>query len=176
MESPSSEASPRSRAARSVATVTTLDGLVGGHPEALRDIYLSGAPCDPVGLGRVRGWLLAFEPLARVHLLVRPLVAGVARSLSPWEGKDFETGGTAGANVVLGRRTLRFRCEAGASRLDGLPTLLLSYDGLDNAWPGERLADELREVGPGVLLGPLLWSGSTGGPASPILWWGLSRS
>ncbi|MBM4374183.1 MAG: hypothetical protein FJ095_03790 [Deltaproteobacteria bacterium] len=159
-----------------MATVTSLDGLVGGHPEALRDIYLSGAPCDPVGLGCTRGRLLAFEPLARVHLLVRPLVAGVARSLSPWEGKDFESGGTAGANLILGRRTLRFRCEAGSSRLDGLPTLLLSHDGLDNAWPGDRLADELREVGPGVLLGPLLWRESRSHDVTPILWWGLSKT
>lgn len=173
MASASTDASAQARPTRAVAAVTSLDALVGGHPDALRDIYLSGAPCNPVGLDRLRGRLLALAPLAGAHLLVRPAITALAESVRPWEGKTFESGGTTGANLILGRQTLRFRCEVAPSFLDGMPALRLEHDGLGNAWPAEHLVDELREVGPGVFIGPLGWRDARGN-TSVVLWWGLS--
>jgi hypothetical protein len=162
----------RSKPARTMATIPSLDALVGAHPDALADFYAAGKPCDPARLSTSRGLLLAVQPLAPAHALLRPLVAGFARHLVPWGGKAFESGGTAGANLVFDRKVLRFRAEMLDSMLDGRPTLSLRYDGLGNPWPTAHLVDELRQVGPDVALGPLLWLGSEG-RATPILWWGL---
>ncbi|MBM4359417.1 MAG: hypothetical protein FJ096_15040 [Deltaproteobacteria bacterium] len=156
-----------------MATITSLDALVGAHPDALADFFAGGRPCDPSRVTTNRGLLLALQPLAPAHALLGPLVAGVARRFVPWGGKTFESGGTAGANVVFGRKVLRFHGEVVPSALDGRPTLALRYDGLRNPWPAAHLQDELREVGPGVVLGPLLWR-SADGAATPLLWWGLT--
>lgn len=166
-------AEARTRKPRAGVTVTSLDALVGAHPDALRDFYEQGRPCDPARVGRAEGLVLGVAGLAEAHAATGPLVRAVARHFSLWKGKAFESGGTSGANVFLGRRALRFRSEVAPSLLDGQPTLALRYDGLDNPWPASRLADELREVGPGVVLGPLLWLGGDG-RAQPVVWWGLT--
>ena len=168
--------SPRTDRKRPSARETpvhfTLDELVGAHPLALRDIYASGEPALPDDFGAgARGRLLAVERLGDVHALTSPAVAFVARRLVPWQGKVFESGGTAGANRVLGRSIFRFRCEAGASLIDGAPTLFLRYDGLGNPYPISHVVDELRAVGRGLAIGPAFLE-SKGGHAL-LFWWGL---
>ncbi len=159
---------------RKIARVQSLDSLVGGHPDALRDIYEAGSPADPGELGdEPRGRLLAVQPLAPVFALTRPLVRLVARHLLPWKGKDFETGGTAGRNRVLWWQLFRFHCEVETSALDGEPALVLRYDGLGNPWPLPHVVDELRRVGEGIAIGPA--SVALGGdPPRVLAWWGLT--
>jgi hypothetical protein len=81
----------------------------------------------------------------------------------------FESGGTSGSNVLLGRRVHRFRCEVEPSRLDEAPTLALRYDGLGNGWPVAHLFGELRQVQDNFALGAAFWRDSR----KPMLWFGL---
>ncbi|RLB60409.1 MAG: hypothetical protein DRI90_13780 [Deltaproteobacteria bacterium] len=158
---------------RAMAPITSLESLVGAHPDALRDIYGAGSAADPSELqGQPRGLLLGVELLAPVYALTRPLVRTVAHHLLPWRGKVFESGGTAGLNRVFRWRLFRFHCEVADSELDGRPTLVLRYDGLENPWPISRVVDELRLVGDGVAIGPV----SVIIRSAPKLlgWWGLS--
>lgn len=168
MEGAPNRAAARSPKARTMATITSLEALVGAHPDALADFFASGAPCDPSTLGTRRGRLLAVAALGPMHAASRPLLVALATRLTPWTGKAFESGGTSGSNVVFGHRRARFHAQIAPSNLDGEPSLVMRYDGLKNPWPLPELVEELREVGPGVALGPLLWRGS-----HVLLWWGL---
>ncbi|HVY48935.1 MAG TPA: hypothetical protein VHB21_23760, partial [Minicystis sp.] len=115
---------------RLVMQVTSLDALVGAHPEALEKIYRTGRPADPAELGDApRGRVLAFAPASELFMLARPAVRAFAGTSVPWRGKTFDHGGNSGQNVVFGKKMLRFRAEVGPSEIDGQPTLVLRYDG-----------------------------------------------
>ncbi|MEQ9324247.1 MAG: hypothetical protein RIF41_34105 [Polyangiaceae bacterium] len=156
---------------RTIAAVKRLEDLVTAHPDALREIYASGAPADPTTFnGFLHGRLLTVESfsLPEIYMLARPVVRLTSRLL-PWRGKRFESGGTGGADVVLGREAMRFRCELGDSLVDGQPTLVMAYEGLGNPWPFAHGFDELRKVGETVAMGPGFFR-SRGGVD---LWYGL---
>jgi len=157
------------RIARIVTPIATLDELVGGHPESIRNIFARGSATDPAELGDApRGRLLALEPLGGVHLLARPVVRFLARS-ALWSGVGFDHGGNAGFNRWLGGHAHRFRTTVEPSELDGRPTLVLRYE--RNAWPVSTLRDELRSVRPGLALGPFYMR--AGGRFNLIGWFGL---
>lgn len=159
---------------RTIAAVKRLEDLVTAHPDALREIYASGQPADPTsfdGLMPCRMLTMESFSLANVYMLARPAMRVTSRLL-PWQGKRFESGGTSGADVVFGRDALRFRCELGDSLVDGQPTLVMAYDGLDNPWPFARGIDELRKVGESVAIGPGFQSAEGG----VFLWYGLELS
>jgi hypothetical protein len=164
------ESFKRGARVRTIASVRSLESLVGTHPDALRDIYGAGAPADPTTFsGLLRGRLLAVEAfsLSEIFLLARPAVR-LGSQLLPWDGKRFESGGTSGCDVFLGRDALRFRCELGDSKLDGEPTLVMTFDGLGNPSMFDNTLDELRKVGDRVLIGP----GSQSGRKVDV-WFGL---
>jgi hypothetical protein len=167
------EPSPR----RVYPQVSSLDSLVGGHPDALAKIFGAGRPVDPTELGDApRGRLLALAHGGDVFLALRPILRGLASgasALMPWEGKTFDHGGNSGQNVVLGRKLLRFRAEVAASLLDGAPALRLTYDApaYGNPWPATAVQDELRSVGKGIAIGPAIFVGA-GAPIT-LLWFGL---
>jgi hypothetical protein len=166
------EPSPR----RIVTQVSSLDSLVGAHPDALRKIFGAGRPTDPTELGDApRGRLLAFAHGADVFLVLRPILRALATGILPWQGKTFDHGGNSGQNVVFGKKVVRFHAEASASELDGRPALRLSYDApsYKNPWPIRIVEDELRTVGKGIAIGPGLVR--VGGGKLPILWFGLER-
>jgi len=158
-------AASREPAKKRIAThVSSIDTLVGGHPEALREIYSDSDPGTVDALGeRPRGRLLSLEQTAGFHILIRPLLQIISTTLMPWEGIVFDHGGNAGANIVLGREVLRFRAERTESVLDGQPTLALTYP--KTGW----LRAEIRMVSDEVGLGVTLVRGV------PVAWFGLSR-
>lgn len=97
-----------------------------------------------------------------------------------WEGKTFaassDTRGMGHNRVfvprALGRQNLfPFATSFGPSAIDGKPTLVLDYD-LD-ANPGyiRHIHDEIREVAPGLFLGPAMWKGATA--KTLVLWFAL---
>ena len=163
------------RKGRSLPKVATIDSLRAAHPEALRDLYARGEVADPASMklsaGLADGAFLTFEPLRGAYLFTRPAVAMLSRYMVGWRGKVFERGGTAGANLIFGRKLFRFHCEVEASRLDGNPTLTLRYDNLGNRWPVKNIVDELRRVGDHVCIGPA--SLELDGKQHLLFWWGL---
>ena len=50
-----------------------------------------------------------------------------------------------------------FATHFGPSAIDGKPCLVLDYDQPENPWLIRQIHDELRQVGPGVFLGPAMW-------------------
>ena len=160
---------------RIVTQVTSLDALVGAHPDALRSIYKAGRVTDPVELGDApRGALLSFSERNELFLLTRPLLRALDQGILPWKGKTFDHGGSSGQNLLFGKPVLRFHAEAGPSALDSRPSLVLRYDtpGHDNPWPFGSMVEELRTVGQGIAIGPTMIA--MGGGAAVLLWFGLA--
>jgi hypothetical protein len=127
-------------------------------------------------------------PLVGRMLAVRGLPAAIAKPLRRWaksrsflwEGKTFQASDDArgvGHNRVhvpnvLGHQNLfPFETRFDDSAIDGKPTLVLDYD-LD-ANPGyiRRIHDEIREVAPGLFLGPAMWK--SGRDKQLVLWFAL---
>ncbi len=155
--------------ARIATVVSSLDGLVGAHVDTLAEVFLRGAFVEPEDLGELpRGRLLAVGGTEPAHLALRPLVRGVSRVMTFWDGIVFDHGGAAGANRFRGREAIRFKVERGASRLDAGPALVLRFD--DAAWPLAGLREELRLIAPGLAMGPAYLNDNV------VAWFGLEAT
>lgn len=159
----------------------TLDDLAALPRADLERLYRDATP--PASIAVLDG------PLVGRMLAVRllgggPIARGVRRwAASPrflWRGKTFTSSGAAegrGINRVvlptlLGRQDLfPFGTHVGPSLLDGRDAVVLDYDRLENPPYIRRIRDELRQVGPGVFLGPAMWLGRRG--ATLLLWFAL---
>jgi hypothetical protein len=136
-----------------VAELTTRYGR-GTLPDSLR--LLDGAPaCRMLA---VRGLPLA--PIARF---------AASRSF-PWAGKTFRAtsdGAGEGINRVRlagVREWYPFSTRIEPSVMDGKPCILLDYDRPENPFFIRAIRDELREVSPGLFLGPALIDTKRGTP------------
>jgi hypothetical protein len=153
--------------------VPTLDALVGAHPGMLQKLFREGGAADPGELGEpTRGLLLSVAAADVVFLAIRPVLRALSSGPMPWKGVVFDHGGNSGQNLILGKPRLRFRAEVAPSGIDTRPALRLLYENpvFGNPWPVRDVVGELRSIGPGLALGPVLFHGHILG------WFGLSRS
>jgi hypothetical protein len=161
-------------------TVLTLDDLAGLSMDALSRLYADGGRPNSLAAlnGSARGRLLTMAALERTPL------SGVLRYLAasrffPWQGKHFDTRARKSGH---GDNRIRlpfyrghwfgFRTKIGRSLLDGQECVLLDYDSASNPRPLRRIRDELREVMPGLYLGPALWQQHKEAPVL-LLWFAL---
>ena len=138
----------------------------GKRPAAISDLN-----------GDAKGAMLAWRSPASgpVAWLLR---AWGTSSLFPWEGKSFKSHGNdlgEGINRVNFFKKMRwfpFKTRFEASFLDGKPSFLLDYSGPGNPPLIRSIVDEVREVAPGLYLGPaaLLVKGKP----RPILFFAVS--
>jgi hypothetical protein len=163
--------------ASELPVVRTLAALVGAPAKTVRAHYRRGEPAHVGELGTTNGVFLAIEPLSDAKIasaVLRALASPIGRTLAPWKGKSFAADGGFGKNILYGFKAFGFRVEEGASALDGKPTTVLRYGarGTKNP-PGVRLiVDELRRVGDGVAIGPMLLSIGKR-PPIVVAWFGL---
>ncbi|HEX9104878.1 MAG TPA: hypothetical protein VF997_21860 [Polyangia bacterium] len=163
------------------ASELTLDTLARRSYDALEALYRA-AP-NPRSMHAVDG-----APKGRM-LAVRYLdgapLAGLLRAFaaSPafvWDGKTFAARSDdegAGINRIrlpgaLGRQDLfPFHTRFDASAVDGAPALVLDYDLPQNPPWIRKIHDEIREVAPGLFLGPAMWKAASG--PTTLLWFAL---
>ena len=97
-----------------------------------------------------------------------------------WEGKTFQASSDTrgvGHNRVFVPRALGhqnlfpFETLFGPSAIDGKPTLILDYDLDVNPGYIRHIHDEIREVQPGLFLGPAMWK--TARDKTLVLWFAL---
>jgi hypothetical protein len=166
-----------------LSTVThhTLDSLARLSYAELEALYRAAAA--PISLravdGALRGRMLAVKGLER-----GPIARWARRwAGSPafvWDGKTFaarDDGHGDGHNRVsiprvLGRQNLfPFETRLDRSELDALPTVVLDYDLAVNPPYIRKVHDEIRELSPGLFLGPAMWKARKG--PVPVLWFAL---
>jgi hypothetical protein len=128
--------------------------------------------------GALVGRMLSVRGLPQT--IAKPLRRWARSRSFVWAGKTFQasddTKGVGHNRVfvpnVLGHQNLfPFETRFDVSAIDGKPTLVLDYD-LD-ANPGyiRRIHDEIREVAPGLFLGPAMWK--SGREKQLVLWFAL---
>lgn len=168
---PEPHADASSSSHRTSTRPDALTALVAARASALADLYQKGTPLDASRVHEpLRGRFLASALFSSAEFALRQLVRFVSEHAMPWEGLAFDHGGNAGANLVLGKKSLRFRAERGLSLIDGKPTLVMSY--AKNPWPAKLLRDELRVIEPGVAIGPTFLH--VGGGDKLVGWFGLT--
>jgi hypothetical protein len=158
----------------------TLDTLAGRSLGELDALYRGAAVSSTMHAadGALVGRMLA------VRGLPGPLAGGLRRWAASrsfvWEGKTFqassETRGVGHNRVfvprALGRQNLfPFETLFGPSAIDGKPTLILDYDLHVNPSYIRHIHDEVREVTPGLFLGPAMWK--SGRDKTLVLWFAL---
>jgi hypothetical protein len=166
--------------ARTAATATRtmdLDDLARRSCAELEALYRAGRCPSTIAeiAGRPRGRMLAVRGLdsGRLFSLLSRFAAAAA---FPWGGKTLEGRGDSGRGenrVHLGGRhaLFPFLLKKGNSVIDGAPCVVLDYDLPDNPRFIRQIHDEVREVAPGLLLGPAMWK-TKGAPAF-VLWFAL---
>ncbi|HWO17796.1 MAG TPA: hypothetical protein VNO30_03445 [Kofleriaceae bacterium] len=166
------------------ASLHSLDTLAERTHEELDALYRAAAVSASMRAvdGPLVGRMLTVRGVPSA--LARPLRRWAAAPSFVWEGKTFQAASDAQGtghnrvNVpgVLGRQSLfPFATSFGPSALDGAPTLILDYDLDVNPGFIRRIHDEIREVSPGVFLGPAMWKTGRGGAGDKVmvLWFAL---
>lgn len=130
--------------------------------------------------GALEGRMLAVRRLDRGPLAAALRRFAASRSFV-WAGKTFSAAGAqAGRGInrvvlpsLLGRQDLfPFVTSIGPSVLDGRDTIVLDYDQPENPGYIRRIRDELRQVAPGLFLGPAMWQSASA--ATTLLWFALA--
>ncbi|MBI2568409.1 MAG: hypothetical protein HYV63_15410 [Candidatus Schekmanbacteria bacterium] len=157
------EAAPQSRESR-FAERYTLDDLARMNTAELEACYRNGSVPESL---RVLDGSPASRMLAVVGLQFGPVPTTVRRVAAagwfPWRGKSFKAitddkgTGINRVRLAFGVRDLfGFDTRIEPSAVDGKPCILLDYDKPNNPRVIRAIRDELREVSPGVFLGPAM--------------------
>ncbi len=158
----------------------TLDSLATCSLAQLEALY-RGASCSTkmaAADGALVGRMLAVKILPGGF--AGTLRRWAASSSFLWEGKTFhadtDTTGTGYNRCyvpgALGRQNLfPFETSFGPSAIDGKPTLILDYDLGANPGYIRPIHDEIRELSPGLFLGPAMWK--SGADKRLLLWFAL---
>lgn len=163
-----------------VPATHTLDSLAAMSYDELAPLYAGGrVPASMDALdGHPEGRMLAVR--ATGHGPVFDLLRRFAGApFFPWGGKSFRaTGQTDGTGInrvrlaPLGRQALfPFETHVAPSVMDGRDCVVLDYDLPDNPWLIRHIHDEVREVSPGLYLGPAMWKTAEG--HEMLLWFAL---
>lgn len=156
-----------------------LDDLARSSPPELKALYEGGTVPDSLARldGDLVGRMLAVRGVGRGAAL--RAIASLARSPGfAWAGKSFqavdrETGTGINRVRLAGRhRLFPFRTLFGPWVIDGRPCVVLDYDDADNPGLIRSIHDEVREVAPGLYLGPACWKRQGRSPLV-LLWFGL---
>ena len=127
--------------------------------------------------GHARGAMLAWRT-PRSGPLAWLLRAFGGSASFPWEGKSFEGTSDEGTGInrvtFFGKRKwFPFKTRFDASFLDGKPSFVLDYSGPGNPPFIRSIVDEVREVAPGLYLGPAALNFR--GRPRPVLFFAVSH-
>ena len=162
------------------STIHTLDSLAAKTSAELDALYRAAAVSSTMHAadGALVGRMLAVRGMPGAF--AEPLRRWAASRSFVWEGKTFQattdTRGVGHNRVfipgVFGRQNLfPFDTSFGPSAIDGKPTLILDYDLDVNPGYIRKIHDEIREVAPGLFLGPAMWKGRD--DKALVLWFAL---
>lgn len=167
--------SPMTRIPRAQASTRSnrIRALVGLSARELAARFAAAGP--PTDLAPLEG-----DPEC-LALLPDPLRRWATSARFPWIGKSFRSDapdrlvGHNRLRLLGGTRALEFIGTIGPSMLDGRPALLLNYNFPDttNPWWQRRIHDELRELEPGLLAGPVTWC-RPGHSPWPMCWFAVN--
>lgn len=157
-------------------TDLTLDDLSAMNVDELDALYREGTmPASFSALdGTPKGRMLAIRGIDKTPLF-GAVTAFSKLSLFPWDGKSFtstsaRTGdGINRINLVGKLNWFPFKTRIEPSVIDGRDCIYLDYEQPGNPFFIAKIRDELREVAPGLFLGPAMWK--TGKDSAALVLW-----
>jgi hypothetical protein len=145
----------------------------------LDELYRSARQPDFISdvNGHARGAMLAWR-CPRTGPFAWLLRAFGGSTSFPWEGKSFDGASEDGTGInrvnFFGKQKwFPFKTRFTESFLDGKPTFLLDYSGPGNPPFIRSIVDEIREVAPGLYLGPAALL--VNGRPRPVLFFAVSH-
>lgn len=171
--------------AQEVSQTLTLDELAEKSAEELDNLYrsasapksiadLDGKPTGRVLALRATGGGILFNLVKRITRVESFIWGGIS-----FQSKNKKEG--AGINRIklsaLGNHNLfPFDTKIEKSVIDDKDCVYLEYDKPQNPWLVRKIRDELREVSPGLFLGPAMWKDSKNEKATLALWFALDTN
>jgi hypothetical protein len=165
-----------------MTTPSTLDDLAALSSADLGALYAQGGvPADFSALDKhPRGRMLAVRGVEKTP--IKALLGEFAKlGLFPWDGKSMTSTGTQtgeGVNRInlgpIKQTWFTFTTSVQTSIVDGQETIVLNYEHPGNPAFIRKIHDEIREVAPGLYLGPAMWK--TGDTAKTVLWFALDTN
>ena len=156
-----------------------LDALRRMSYAELDELYRSAKRPDFISDvdGHARGAMLAWRR-PRTGPIAWWLRVFGASTAFPWEGKSFTGTSDDGTGInrvtFFGKRKwFPFKTRFDKSFLDGKPTFVLDYSGPGNPPFIRSIVDEIREVAPGLYLGPAALNFR--GRPRPVLFFAVSH-
>jgi hypothetical protein len=128
--------------------------------------------------GRPKGRMLTVD-----HTDGTPVFSGIkafaAMNVFPWDGKSFQfEKGDKGTGINRVKLLFAnfdwfpFETRIAPSAIDGKPCVFLDYEQPENPFFIAKIHDEIREVSPGVWMGPAMWKRDGASPLL-ILWFAV---
>lgn len=158
----------------------TLDSLAEMSSAELENLYRSAPAPENLATvnGRPKGRMLTVD-----HTDGTPAFSAIkafaAMNVFPWDGKTFQyEKGDKGNGInrvkllVANFDWFAFETRVVPSAIDGKPCVFLDYEQPGNPFFIARIHDEIREVSPGVWMGPAMWKRDSGSPLL-ILWFAV---
>jgi len=174
-----SSSSSRSKPTRE-PFIRSLDDLAALPCRELAELYAHGTVPESLAAldGDLIGRMLAVRGLDR-GLPFRALSSFARQAGFPWGGKSFRSKdashGTGINRLHLAKagrhRVFPFATSFASSVLDARPCVLLDYDDPDNPAAIRAIHDEVRQVAPGLFLGPACVK--RGRTPALVLWFAL---
>lgn len=175
-------AAAKAKKNKSTKPVYTLDKLAAMSADELKALYANATVTDSLKAlnGTPEGRMLAIRgPIGRSP--IADALRAFARSRRfPWAGKSFDASddknGSGINRVRLAgvRNWFPFKTRFEPSAIDGKPCIRLDYAQPENPLGIRSIRDELREVSPGVFLGPAMWD--SGSKATTILYFAIDNT
>ena len=159
----------------------TLDRLSDMSVTELDELYRQGSlPASFKALdGTPEGRMLAVRGVEKTPL-ASPIRLLAGANFFPWEGKSFSAisdtqgSGINRINLAVSRQDwFPFNTVVAPSVIDGKDCIYLDYDLPENPWFIRKIRDELREISPGLFLGPAMWKTRHG--ATLVLWFAIDN-
>lgn len=158
----------------------TLDSLAELSSAELDALYRKATlPENLSGInGRPKGRMLAVDRVGE-NLVATGIRRFAALGVFPWDGKSFtHLSGSEGRGInrvkllVANMDWFPFATRVQPSAIDQKPCVYLDYEQPENPWFIGKIHDEIREVSPGVWMGPAMWKRGAEGPLL-ILWFAV---
>ena len=158
----------------------TADQLATMSVTELEDVYREGSvPTIDALDGAPPGRMLTIAGALGWRGMRRRVAAFARSSVFPWGGKSFHshsaTSGRGINRVALLGEKYPFDTRPEPSAIDGKECVFLDYDKPENPWFIRAIRDELREVSPGLFLGPAMWA-PRGKTPQLVLWFAIDKT
>jgi hypothetical protein len=175
---------PTAPKAKSAKTLTFED-LTALSLDGLAELYAGGTVPD--GFAKAldnhpKGRMVALRGIDSVPVLNKVVDAFAKHPLFPWDGKsmaatsDQTSDGINRIKVGAKMNWFPFKTSVQPSSIDGKPTIVLDYEQKGNPIFIKAIHDEIREVAPGMYLGPAMAKIGKSKPPVLVLWFALDTN